>query len=200
MVLHVLLVHQVQFGEYVAVLGSSEELGLWKNQVKLSWTKDGWVSSLELKGGETVEYKFVIVTRHNKVVWEAGCNRILKLPVNGEYKITCNWDVTKEVVSLIGMPGEVTLSREEFTQETGENSNGSLVSTPVSVDQPSSFVQEWQGNDVKFMRSNQHSAREIKRIWNTDGLQGVTLKLVEGDRVSRNWRQKVYYLLLYVQH
>ncbi|XP_031475207.1 phosphoglucan, water dikinase, chloroplastic isoform X1 [Nymphaea colorata] len=190
-VLHVLLAYQVKFGEHIAILGSSEELGVWKNPVKLSWTTDGWVSDLELKGGETVEYKFVTVTSQNKIKWEAGCNRVLKLPMEGEYKMICHWNVTKEAVSLIALSDVVTLPQEEFTQEAVASSNGSMVDAPVSVNEPSSFVQEWQGNDVQFMSSNQHSARETERRWNTDGLLGVALKLVEGDKVSRNWRRKL---------
>ncbi|CAI8601623.1 unnamed protein product [Vicia faba] len=44
--LHLRLDHQVEFGEHVALLGSSKQLGSWKTNVPLNWTPNGW--SLEL--------------------------------------------------------------------------------------------------------------------------------------------------------
>ena len=42
-----------------------------------------------------------------------------------------------------------------------------------------------------FMSSNEHSARERERSWNTSGLDGPAGVLVEGDRNARNWWQKL---------
>ena len=41
--------------------------------------------------------------------------------------------------------------------------------------------QRWQGRSTEFMQSNQHS-RERQGVWNTEGLQGPALAIVEGDR------------------
>ena len=39
----------------------------------------------------------------------------------------------------------------------------------------------WQGRDIDFMRSNEHS-RERNGTWNTEGLDGAALRFVSGDR------------------
>jgi hypothetical protein len=39
----------------------------------------------------------------------------------------------------------------------------------------------WQGRDIDFMRSNEHS-RERNGTWNTDGLDGAALRFVSGDK------------------
>ena len=41
--------------------------------------------------------------------------------------------------------------------------------------------QQWQGREAAFMRSNEHS-RERQGVWNSEGLQGAALALVEGDQ------------------
>ena len=43
--------------------------------------------------------------------------------------------------------------------------------------------QQWQGKSTQFMRSNEHS-RERAGVWNTQGLEGPALALVEGDEQS----------------
>ncbi|XP_043719227.1 phosphoglucan, water dikinase, chloroplastic-like [Telopea speciosissima] len=174
--------HQVEFGEHVALLGSTKELGSWKNKVKMNWTENGWVSELELKGDQSVEFKFMIVGNSNKsVVWENGDNRALKLPKEGVFKMLCHWNMTGETVNLLPLEGE------------GTSSNGSVFvdSAPVSGGEGSPFVKQWQGRAASFMQSNVHRDRESERSWNTEGLEGLTLKLVEGDRSARNWWQKL---------
>nr|CAD1820378.1 unnamed protein product [Ananas comosus var. bracteatus] len=47
----------------------------------------------------------------------------------------------------------------------------------------SAFVEQWQGREVLFMRSNEHRSRDIERRWITDGLDRVALKLVEAIRM-----------------
>lgn len=39
----------------------------------------------------------------------------------------------------------------------------------------------WEGKETTFMRSNEHS-RDRKQRWNTSGLEGTALAIVEGDR------------------
>ena len=38
----------------------------------MNWTEGGWVYGLEVKGGESVEFKFVIVGKEKSVVWKVG--------------------------------------------------------------------------------------------------------------------------------
>lgn len=182
--LHIQLNHQVEFGEHVVILGSSKELGSWRKKVMMNWTEAGWVSDIELKGGTEVEYKFIIVETDKGLVWEEGENRKLKLPNGGSFRVVCHWNKTGESANLLGLDSPVE-----------EMANGSVVvevATPsLSEAEPSPFVQEWQGQAASFMRSNDHRNRESERRLNTDGLEGLSLKLVEGDRNARNWWRKL---------
>ncbi|KAG9447465.1 hypothetical protein H6P81_013593 [Aristolochia fimbriata] len=179
--------HQVRFGDHVAILGSSKEFGSWKKKVPLTWTEEGWVTELETKGGERVEYKFVIVTVEKHLVWEEGDNRVLNLPKEGRFGLVCHWNKASETLDLTELGGA---SHEEG--ETGGDSEPLLVEAPVAeVAAPTTFVQEWQGKSVEFMRSNEHRNRGTERRWNTEGLEGLSLKLVKGDQNSRNWWRKL---------
>ncbi|RWR87190.1 phosphoglucan, water dikinase, chloroplastic isoform X1 [Cinnamomum micranthum f. kanehirae] len=185
--LRVRLDHQVEFGEHVAILGSCKELGSWKKKVAMTWTADGWVSDLELKGGSEVEYKFVIVKKDKKMAWEEGGNRVLKLPKEGDFGLVCHWNRTGEDVKLLGLDSSVGKR-----DDVGNWSAVAEVVAPVVAEGgPSPFVQEWQGRAASFMRSNEHVNRESERRWNMDGLDGLALKLVEADRSARNWWRKL---------
>jgi len=49
---------------------------------------------------------------------------------------------------------------------------------------------QWSGRETVFMQKNDHSG-ERSGIWNTSGLEGVALKLVEGDRDAPSWLNKL---------
>ncbi|KAK6266128.1 hypothetical protein QUC31_016965 [Theobroma cacao] len=182
--LNVCLDHQVEFGEHVAILGSTKELGSWKKQVPMNWTEGGWVCDLELKGDESVEYKFVIVRKDKSVVWEGGDNRVLKLPQSGNFGMVCHWNSTGETVELL------PLSLEEYGDRVEDDGHNESTAEVLEVE-TSPFVRNWQGRPASFMRSNEHHNRELERKWDTTGLEGLALKLVEGDKSSRNWWRKL---------
>lgn len=187
--LNLKLDHQVKFGEHVVILGSTKELGSWKKNVPMKWTESGWVCELELKGGESIEFKFVIVSKDKRTVWEGGDNRVLKLPMGGSFRMVCIWNATREAVDLL------PLGENEADYDPGDN--GSVVtdaSTHLEVG-TSPFVGQWQGKAVSFMQSNEHRNRETDIKWDTSGLEGLALKLVEGDRSARSWRKKVWLLM-----
>lgn len=180
--------HQVEFGEHVVILGSTKELGSWKKNVPMKWSESGWLCDLEFKGGESIEYKFVIVRNDKSKAWEAGENRILKLPKGGSFEIVCHWNKTGEAVDLLHLEEDVL-------------DNGSVV-TDAAPDAllevgTSPFVGQWQGKSASFMRADDHWNREMERKWDTSGLQGLTLKLVEGDQRARNWWRKVMHLIMF---
>lgn len=178
----VLLAHQVEFGEHIAVLGSAKEFGSWKEKKTMNWTSDGWVSEFELKGGESVEFKFVIVKRGDNMVWEGGDNRVVKLPKQGSFEMVCRWNRTNEAVNLIPLGTQVVEEEQGNVLD-----NGSQHVEEVT----SSFVDQWQGEAASFMRSNDHGNREKERKWDTSGLEGIALNLVKGDQNARNWWQKL---------
>ncbi|CAA7404779.1 unnamed protein product [Spirodela intermedia] len=181
--------HQVKFGEQVVIMGSHMALGSWKKGVPMSWTKDGWVAELVFDQGEGfVEYKFVVATHSGQLnMWENGENRVLELPPGGVFNIVCHWDKTKESVNLIRAGADEHGSNvEEKGNESADKDSGNL----EDVEQ-SPFVEQWQGRAASFMRSNEHRNRESERSWSTEGLEGVSLKLVESDRGARNWWRKL---------
>ncbi|XP_074320699.1 phosphoglucan, water dikinase, chloroplastic isoform X3 [Silene latifolia] len=186
--LSILLEHQVQFGEGVVIFGSSAGLGSWKKPVSMNWTENGWICNVEMRGGESTEFKFVIAGSDKNLRWESGNNRVLQIPNQGKFSLVCHWDKTTEVLELL--PAE-----SGDTQDFGEVvvENGSLV-TDATEDESggtSPFVDQWQGQAATFMHSNEHGNRESDRKWNTDGLAGLTLKLVQDDKNARNWWRKL---------
>ncbi|KAK4387285.1 Phosphoglucan, water dikinase, chloroplastic [Sesamum angolense] len=187
--LKVRLDHQVEFGEHVAILGSAMELGSWKNKVMMDWTENGWVCDLEFKSNEEpIEYKFVIVSKDKgKLVWESGDNRILKFPGNGSFNVVCRWNKTSEQVEVLPWEG-----KDAEGVEAEQSKNGNVVTAAIEEAVTSStFVEQWQGKDVAFVRSKDHFDAEKNRNWDTSGLEGIALKLVEGDRSARNWWRKL---------
>ncbi|CAH9136523.1 unnamed protein product [Cuscuta epithymum] len=178
---------QVEFGEHVAILGSTKELGSWKKSVMMGWSEKGWVSELELKGSEPVEFKFVIVGKNKNLLWETGKNRVLKLPREGLFEMVCQWNMTDEPVQLLplGSEGEYKADKQgEKGSLVTEDAN--IMNVPVST-----FVEQWQGRAASFVRSKDQLDLQKDRKWDTSGLSGIPLKLVEEDKNSRNWWRKL---------
>ncbi|CAI0453039.1 unnamed protein product [Linum tenue] len=184
--LNIRLDHQVKFGENVVILGSVKELGSWKKDVALNWTEGGWVCKLELDGGQSIEYKFVVVNKDKRTSWEGGDNRRLNLPNEGSYEMVCRWNATGEGIDLLPAGSE---QKQDRTEKIGFD--GPSSAPPTHDGEPSPFVGQWQGKAASFMRSNEHRDREGDRRWDTSGLEGLSLKLVEGDRSARNWWKKL---------
>ncbi|KAH0899996.1 hypothetical protein HID58_049564 [Brassica napus] len=177
--LNVRLNHQVKFGEHVAIFGSAEEIGSWKEKSPLTWTETGWVCELHLNGGQPLEFKFVIVKTDGSLSWESGDNRVLNLPKSGAFSLVCHWDATREALDVV--------SQEEVGEGervVGSSENGAQL-------RKSTLAGEWKGKEASFMSSNEHGSREVGRSWDTSGLEGPGLKMVEGDRNSRNWWRKL---------
>ncbi|XP_020597527.1 phosphoglucan, water dikinase, chloroplastic-like isoform X2 [Phalaenopsis equestris] len=181
------LEHQVEFGEHVAVLGSTKEFGTWTKQMPMQWTEAGWVCELDLRKGEVVEFKFVIITNGGKgIIWEEGENRVVAVPEDGVYDLVCGWNKMGEILDLMAGDSEVEV-------EGGGDGDGSYMEYNGVIAEAEStlFTEQWQGSQVSFMRSNEHGNREMERRWDTQGLDGLALELVEGDKKARNWWQKV---------
>ncbi|XP_057957184.1 phosphoglucan, water dikinase, chloroplastic [Malania oleifera] len=186
--LRIRLDHQVEFGENVVILGSMKEMGSWKQEVWLGWTENGWVCELELRGSELLEYKFLIVRKDKTMVWENGDNRVLKLPKQGSFVIICRWNATREAAKLLPLDAEQNEVEVEDADDKGSAITDGVV--PLEVE-TSPFVEQWQGKVVSFMRSNEHQNRQLERNWDTSGLEGLALRLIEGDQGARNWWRKL---------
>lgn len=176
--------HQVEYGEHVAVLGSAKELGSWKEKVMMDWTENGWLCELELKGNRSVEYKFVIVGKDKNLLWESGNNRVLMLPREGRFGLVCNWNMTSENANLVSLEAE-------GIEKVGDNGSTTVNDIAVGGVVSSPFVEQWQGKSISFVRSKEHLDMNKESKWDTSGLEGLALKLVEGDKNARNWWRKV---------
>lgn len=176
--------HQVEYGEHVAVLGSAKELGSWKEKVMMDWTENGWLCELELKGNRSVEYKFVIVGKDKNLLWESGNNRVLMLPREGSFGLVCNWNMTSENANLVSLEAE-------GIEKVGDNGSTTVKDIAVGGVVSSPFVEQWQGKSISFVRSKEHLDMNKESKWDTSGLEGLALKLVEGDKNARNWWRKV---------
>jgi phosphoglucan, water dikinase len=187
--------HQVEFGEHVGITGSTKELGLWEKQVELDWTPHGWICELKLPGGASIEYKFVIFRKVKKEKkWEKGRNRALELPGEGSFNMVCHWNKTEESPDLVPFGTEqVGIGAIKIEGEDGQNAVETVASIEENIEAIDStkFGEEWKGQQASFMQSNEHRNREVERIWNLEGLEGVPLEIVKGDKDSRNWWRKV---------
>ncbi|RDX98549.1 Phosphoglucan, water dikinase, chloroplastic, partial [Mucuna pruriens] len=172
--------HQVQFGDHVVIRGSRKELGSWSKNVPLNWTENGWVCDLEFKGSDDLEFKFLTVKQDKSLLWEGGENRLLKFPGGGQFATVATWNATQQNLELQSLD-EVEVEKEEEVE----------YHAPVSESEPSPFVGQWQGKSISFMRSNEHRSHETERKWDTSGLQGLPLKLVQADQNARNWWRKL---------
>ncbi|KAJ0232378.1 Phosphoglucan [Hirschfeldia incana] len=166
------------------MFGSAEEIGSWKVKSPLDWTESGWVCDLELSGGqEALEFKFVVVKHDGSLSWESGDNRVLELPESGgAFSVVCRWDDTREALDVV-----------PYQEEVGDgegNDSYNLEEDEVEIGK-STLAGEWRGKEASFMSSNEHGSREVGRSWDTTGLEGPDLKMVEGDRNSRNWWRKL---------
>lgn len=187
--LSILLKHQVQFGECVVIFGSCKEMGSWEKPVTMNWTDNGWVLDLELKGGDSGEFKFVIMGKDKSLTWESGDNRKLQIPGGGKFTLFCHWNMTAEALEIL--PAESEDDRGSAEVLVDNRSSVSDATVTDSEAQTSPFVEQWQGKAASFMRSNEHHNRESDRRWDTSGLEGLALKLVQDDQNARNWWRKV---------
>ncbi|MCO5613028.1 hypothetical protein L7F22_067302 [Adiantum nelumboides] len=186
--------HQVQFGEHHALIGSVQSMGSWQERIPMSWTESGWVTDLEIDTGERVEFKYVIVLADGNVVWEDGANRVFDSTYGGSIELVSRWNDTQN--------STIVETKDNSILMEGSSTNGSLlgVEEPSVSDLPdddgdtlvgsTGFVQEWQGRQVSFMRSNEHK-RESTCKWDTSGLEGSAFQLVDGDKRANNWWRKL---------
>ena len=77
----------------------------------------------------------------------------------------------------------VTCVQEEAVAAPGPSSNGAQASGGNAGDDDRLPHQRWQGKSTRFMRSNDHS-QERAGAWDTQGLEGSALALVQGDEKS----------------
>lgn len=194
---------QVQFGESLAVAGSSKWLGSWHEQKDMAWSESGWTLDVRVKPGDEAEFKFLIKGTHGgtSTTWEEGPNRKLKIPGSGEagaYELQASWSQIPELEALSAVSAGAALHGEPEEAKEARPTNGAATvgggrnegKHLEQEEEESRFLRGWQGKEATFMRSNEHSS-ERRGKWSTEGLQGAGLKLVEGDKSAGNWWRKL---------
>uniref|UniRef100_A0A7R9VQR9 CBM20 domain-containing protein n=2 Tax=Chlamydomonas euryale TaxID=1486919 RepID=A0A7R9VQR9_9CHLO len=207
---------EVPFGQVVRVCGSNEAFGAWKldKAPKLKW-HDGhvWRATMTIPVGETMKFKLV-VTGDGEPAWEGGSDRELTA-LGPDYGLTaaCNWDATSsmtvdafEIASgnngSNGSNGAAAKpafqpSKERKREPAMSGGGGGSGSDSGPGSALSSMEEEsrglggtWAGAEPEFVRSRQDKTQR-GGTWDTSGLEGVALAVVEGDKEAANWLKKL---------
>uniref|UniRef100_A0A061RNS8 Phosphoglucan, water dikinase n=2 Tax=Tetraselmis sp. GSL018 TaxID=582737 RepID=A0A061RNS8_9CHLO len=201
--------NEVEFGEGHKIVGSCRQLGDWSpdNAAEMQWSEGHvWTAEVALEPGQEVEFKCV-KAGGGGVSWEEGNNRRLRVP-EGASSLTVRmaWNETDD-----------TEASADGASETAAGGNGPAPEQPVeadgaerppeqqgdadperapaesslgSMDSDRPEHEQWAGAQVQFMTENRHS-RERSGKWDTAGLEGAALALVQGDRKAASWLQKL---------
>ncbi|KAK9806472.1 hypothetical protein WJX73_000758 [Symbiochloris irregularis] len=211
--IHFSTTREVGFGESHKIVGGHPSLGSWDvgSAPTMNWN-DGnvWTLDVDVPGGEGLEFKCIKVAGGH-VEWEGGNNRCCQVP-NGATKLVNIAFAWGDEGSLAVQVAEGSETSDSQPSSNGATSNGTTSNgTGPSHSEPAAPApkqaskdpsgsgtwqddrlphQQWQGRDVAFMRSNEHS-RERQGVWSLEGLQGATLSLVQGDQKHGNWLGKL---------
>ncbi|KAL4433837.1 hypothetical protein ABPG75_000278 [Micractinium tetrahymenae] len=203
---------EVKFGEVLRLVGSHPSLGNWKVD-KAPWMawEDGhvWAAEVALPPGTSVEFKCVRVKSGSDgsgdPKWEGGDNHKLTVPSDGAAAMSVVVEWGGRIATEVGgaaapRPQQKQQRREEeqwrseggaSSGDEGSSSGGSTAgSVTSSGDDSMALLPQWQGKELRFMQSNEHS-RERRGTWDTSGLDGAALHLVGGDRDAANWLNKL---------
>ena len=188
--------------------------------INMSWTDgDNWTAEMNLKPGTTFEFKVVERGDNDSTVWEPNHNHAIAVPDSGaaSMTVTIQWGVRVDLASSADAAGGGAASNSNSgssqpTSSYSENLEGAARAaaetaaaaaaaaaesvTSSVLDMPGASFDErlpsarWTGRETVFMRSNEHSG-ERDGVWNTEGLTGAALKLVEGDSKAPSWLKKL---------
>jgi phosphoglucan,water dikinase len=180
---------RVEYGEHVKIVGCTEALGGWNPEVSsasMKWTAgDVWEMDVGVDDCEAAfEFKCVVV-RDGSVDWEGGENHRIDLRGASSGVITVTWGGNMDMA--LDLPGtEDTAAHQD--SKSSVDMNGISPAFQAMDDKPE--LEQWSGDKIVFMQSNEHP-RDRQGEWNTQGLEGPALTLVEGDRDAGNWLGKL---------
>jgi hypothetical protein len=195
------LARKVAYGQVHRVAGDHPALGGWDaaSAPEMTWAEgDRWSAEIHVQPGATLEFKCL---QHRSgeagsgATWEGGRNHAVVIPDDGAEGM--------EVIVDWGGAVDVALPRESKRHDNNNNGGGgngnggepearvsgsgsdsswpSSDGSMFSDDDVSLPAQRWAGREVVFMQSNDHSS-ERWGVWETAGLEGAALQLVEGDK------------------
>jgi 4-alpha-glucanotransferase len=86
MILHLHIHYRTQLGSQLAIVYSSdrEKSGIEKQLLFQTYDGENWTAILELKKGEKIKYKYVIVEQTKTVLTEWGATRSFTVPASGK--------------------------------------------------------------------------------------------------------------------
>ncbi|KAL3145446.1 2,3-dihydroxyphenylpropionate/2,3-dihydroxicinnamic acid 1,2-dioxygenase, variant 2 [Trebouxia sp. C0009 RCD-2024] len=178
---------QVSFGESHKVVGGHPSLGDWdvSNAPQMQWN-DGnvWTLEVQLPEGSDIEFKCVKIADSN-AEWEDGNNHHLKVPA-GKAMVGFEWG--KQDL-LVNGDGEGP-SQQQRANGNGQHPQQQQAPQTQSGDGGRLPTEQWQGQEVAFMRSNEHS-KDRRGSWHPEGLEGAALHLVQGDEKNGSWLGKI---------
>lgn len=182
---------KVKYGQSLCIVGNSASLGNWdaaKSLGVMQWNEgDIWKCEIELdqlvKGadGDRLEFKCVVMGSTGDISeWEGGENHSLSWQeIHNSIRIRARvvWDKKCEFHAVA--KGEA--DGGQASAEVGLNEEPLVRGTVGNGVLESQELEQWSGKETVFMQQNDHP-RERVGLWNTDGLQGIALSLVAGDR------------------
>mmetsp|Transcript_26383 Transcript_26383/g.66311 ORF Transcript_26383/g.66311 Transcript_26383/m.66311 type:complete len:950 (-) Transcript_26383:1236-4085(-) len=189
------VVKELSFGESHKLVGSTDAMGNWNpdGAVGMGWN-DGhvWKTTLQMAPGAECEFKCV-KAHSSGVSWEDGDNRKFKVPEGAsQVRVELSWGRPDKMKVLVdGDAMAASMEEEQWGQAAqAEEVQRSLDEAMSSYDGDKLVHEQWAGKQVNFMRSNQHSG-DRSGTWDTEGLEGAALTIVEGDSKSPSWLQKL---------
>lgn len=118
---------------------------------------------------------------------------------NADATLRLTWDKTSESPASAASAPAASLERAPTTSPNPSNNNNNKEAQRAppqtndvlgSMEHDRIETNQWRGNEIRFMRSNEHS-RERSGVWNADGLDGPARALVQGDERAPSWLQKL---------
>ncbi len=203
---------RVNFGECVKLVGDSKTFGKWspgRSSVEMVWTDgDVWevvvdAGALVASSGGCLEFKCVVVKDGaDALEWEGGDNHVVDLSSSMGGTAVVTWGKRVELFGADGADGARSALAQGHESGNGAGHAGEARMSR-SFDMESSFssvddgqntltlpLEQWSGEDIVFMQSNEHP-RERQGTWDTEGLSGASLRLVQGDQEASNWLKKL---------
>lgn len=182
---------EVSYGDSIKVVGNHSSLGEWNADggANLTWSEGNiWRGQIDVASNARLEFKIVKSTGYGEQHWEQCDNRTLELDSDDSVDVVMEWGCLE--VRTRG--GGDSIGNGDGGNGSGAASEGEASGGSGSDDAGPSFTHStWKGKDVRFMKSNDHSG-DRRGAWNTDGLEGALLTLVEGDSKAARYAHCSY--------
>jgi hypothetical protein len=185
----------VRFGQTLRVVGSLPELGAWDpaKAPELTWGDgDVWTGAVALPPGAEASYKFVVYRADGsaEAEWEDGDDRRVTGSADGPIAVTVEFGRGDSGRRRDKEKDKERNRRSDKGGDSGGNNGGASVAPSDELVLAMAGADgRWQGKEVTFMRSNDHSGAR-RGAWKPEGLNGAAKALVDGDMCAPRARQR----------